>query len=380
MLQRCIYHHTGLWSRMSLFIILILLAGCRSRDPIRIGFAGELTGLRSGLGVDGRDGAQLAVDVINERGGIRGRSLELIVKNDKGDPEGARQVDAELIEAGVVGIIGHMTSGQSAAVIDQMNDSGVVLVSPTSSSDQFTGIEDNFFRVMPTTNIHGRALANHMANFHQYENIAGVYDLANRAFAETLWFVIHDELQRLGVDMLSTYNFTSEQTDLKALAAEIVAGEPDAVVFVSSDVDTALLAQHIRQQGSDVPLFSSGWALTSELLAKGGSAVEGLEIVALYNLDNEYPKFQEFRERFVERYNRLPGFGSAYAYEAVLLLVEGLKEGNEDLSHALTEVQMIEGVQGTIIVDKFGDVNRTVFIAVIEDGEYKIIEKASFQE
>ncbi|MDX1379369.1 MAG: ABC transporter substrate-binding protein [Anaerolineales bacterium] len=207
--------------------------------------------------------------------------------------------------------------------------------------------------------------------------------MANRAFAETLWFVIRDELQRLGVDSLATFTFTSEETDLQALAAEIVAQDPDAIVFVSSDIDTALLAQHIRQLDSEVPLFSSGWAQTNELLAKGGSAVEGLEIVALYNLGNEAANFLEFRKRFEERYNRPPGFGSAYAYEAVLLLAEGLKKVNgnfENLPDALANLETVEGVQGPLSIDRFGDVNRPVFMAVIEAGEYTIIEEVSFTE
>lgn len=376
------YPVKNVWLLLFLFLIFFLISGCSSKEPIRIGFAGELTGLRSGLGVDGRDGAQLAVDIINEDGGINGRPLELITKNDRGDPEVARQVDNELIEEGVVGIIGHMTSGQTAAVIDQINNSQIVLVSPTTASDQFTGIEDNFFRVMPSTAIHGRALANHIFRSHQFDHVVGVYDLANRAFSETLWSEIGDQLQQQGVDTLTTLSFDSNQTDLRVLAEEIVAVGAEAVVFVSSDVDTALLAQHIRLQGSDVPLFSSGWAQTDELPAKGGTAVEGLEIVALYNIDNAYPNFQVFRQAFEDRYNRPPGFGSAYAYEAVLILAEALKQVDnefEKLPEALAEIRDIKGVQGVISLDKYGDVNRGVNIAAIQDGQFVIIDESVFE-
>ncbi len=125
-------------------IVLIVVRSLRSRAFL-LGFAGELTGRHAGMGVDGRDGAILAVDEINKTGGINGRKIKLIIKDDKGDPEVARRVDVELIKQGVVAIIGHITSGQTAAVLEQINKANVVLISPAASSIQFSGQADFFF-------------------------------------------------------------------------------------------------------------------------------------------------------------------------------------------------------------------------------------------
>lgn len=380
-----INHHANLNRHLKVIIILGLLTfflfGCRSEDPIQIGFVGELTGRRSEIGVDSRDGTQLAVDIINENGGINGRPLTLIIKNDEGDPEKAQQIDAQLIEQGVVAIIGHITSGQTAAVLDQINESNVVLISPTASSDQFSGQADNFFRVMPATRIQGHALAKYMYETKGVREIVGVYDLSNRVFVETLWPIIKDEFENLGGKADIIFPFTAKESDLQTVASKIVATDPEGIVFISSDIDTALLSQHIRQQNSQSLLFSSGWARTDELPAKGGGAVENLEILAFYNAESSYPSYLEFSEQFEKRFNRPPRFASAYAYEAVLVLAAALEKADGDfnnLAQELTSLQPVEGVQSILSLDEYGDINRDVYIEVIQNGDYKIIEAISF--
>jgi branched-chain amino acid transport system substrate-binding protein len=80
----------GVLSVMGSLLFLALVMGCVSKAPIAVGFVAELTGKRGQLGVDARDGAQLAVDRINEQGGIGGRSIQLLVRDDKGNPDTAR--------------------------------------------------------------------------------------------------------------------------------------------------------------------------------------------------------------------------------------------------------------------------------------------------
>lgn len=97
-------------------------AGSATQEPSLVGLAADLIGSQGDLGVEARDGALLAVSTINDREGIKGRPIKLIVRNDRGEPKIGRQADAEPVEIGVVAIIGHMTSGQTAAVIDQINN------------------------------------------------------------------------------------------------------------------------------------------------------------------------------------------------------------------------------------------------------------------
>ncbi len=363
--------------RFAVWVFLsLVLAGCAGPKPILVGFAGELTGRHADLGVAGRDGAQLALDMINEKGGINGRPIELIIKDDKGDPNTARQVDAELVEQGVVAIIGHQTSAQTAAVWDQMNQAQVVLLSPGASSSQFDGYDDYLFRLASSTELQAKALATHIYHTHGIRQLAGIYDLGNRDYAETLWLSIQTEFEMLGGDASLAFGFIAGETDLQTLMSEIKASEPEAVVFVAPAIDTALMTQYGQQQGLKARLFSSGWAATEVFLEKGGQAIEGVELVMTYSDKNPYPPFQDFVRRFEARYGRQPTFSAAFSYETVLVLANALAETNgqaEGLPEALVTTKNLAGVQGTISMDGYGDVKRDVYIAVVKDRQFEVI-------
>lgn len=121
--------------------------GCSKKKPVKIGFAGTLTGRLSDLGTAGRNGVMLAVEDINKSGGINGHPVELLIRDDKHDPLVSREVSQDLVNEGVVAIIGHMTSVASVASVPVVNKENVVMISPTTSANDLTGIDDYFFRV-----------------------------------------------------------------------------------------------------------------------------------------------------------------------------------------------------------------------------------------
>lgn len=127
----------------------------------KIGFSGTLTGRGTEFGTRDRNAAQLAVYEINKNGGIKGRPLVLITKDDKNDPDTARKVDQELIDAGVVAIIGHPTSHMTLASVALMNTIKMLMISPTTSTTNLTGIDDYFIRVTPDN----RAIAHEHADY-----------------------------------------------------------------------------------------------------------------------------------------------------------------------------------------------------------------------
>jgi branched-chain amino acid transport system substrate-binding protein len=198
-----------------------------------------------------------------------------------------------------------------------------------------------------------------------------------------LWRSIQAEFEALGGDAGQTFTFTSGGTDLKGLMAEVKASEPEAVVFIAPSFDTALMVQYGRQQGLQAQLYSSGWAATEVLLEKGGRAIEGIELVTTYNDKNPYPAFRDFLRRFEKRYGRQPTFSAAFSYEAVLVLARALEETGgqaSGLPEALTAVKDLEGVQGPISMDEYGDVERDVYITIVRKGQFEIIHTIPAQD
>jgi len=128
-------------------------------DPIRIGFVGGSSGRVADLGISGRDGAILAVEQQNLAGGINGREIRLIIRDDQHNPETAAKVDNELIDEGVLAIIGHMTSDMSMVGVKVANERGVLMLSPTTATDELSGMDDNFFRINASISVLSRQLA-----------------------------------------------------------------------------------------------------------------------------------------------------------------------------------------------------------------------------
>src|SRR5688500_16177513 len=138
---------------------LLLVWGCSgSGEAIRIGLAGSLS---DPVGVPMKRAAELAVEEINAAGGIQGRPLELLQRDDYADPDSAVFVATDLYEAGVSAVIGHLFSGTTLAASPVYNGGPdpVAAISPSSSSPDISTAGDYTFRICPSDLAHGVALA-----------------------------------------------------------------------------------------------------------------------------------------------------------------------------------------------------------------------------
>ena len=136
------------------------LPGCSSL-PVKIGFLGGLTGPTADLGVAGRDSTLLAVEQLNQRGGLRGKPVELVAYDDRQQPKVLPELAGHIRQAGLMGMVGPMTSSMAAVWIPLANEMGLTTVSPTVTSSDFTGKDDHFFRVCSTTREYAYISADH---------------------------------------------------------------------------------------------------------------------------------------------------------------------------------------------------------------------------
>jgi branched-chain amino acid transport system substrate-binding protein len=364
------------------FLLLLGLAGisissCRAPDPIKVGFVAGLTGRTAALGVDGRDGVLLAIDEINESGGIDGRSIELIIRDDLATPEGALAADRELIAENVVAIIGHMTSETMMGVWSLVEESGVVFVSPTVSTPQVSGLADHFFRLMPANSTQASRLASYAADDMGIKSVITFYDEDNLAYTQTYRDSFGERFERSGGQILQDFPFSSsDQPDFRPMLELVEEISPDTIFIVASATDTALIVQQARLMGFEEQILICNWALTDDLLQNGGQAVEGVLAITSHDESDQSVGRLEFQEHFLERFGRRPTFGAVYGYEAALVLGEALektKGQSEGLSEALLETKDFAGINGQITLDKYGDVLRAVYLVTVKDGKFTTI-------
>ncbi|WP_346353900.1 ABC transporter substrate-binding protein [Azotosporobacter soli] len=364
-----------------LFLFALLLGGCLKKEPIRIGFVADLTGKQAELGVQERNGVQLAVDNLNASGGIAGRPIELLIQDDLGTGDGARAAIHQLLQANVAAIIGHATSAQTTLGLQLTDPAKIVLLSPTASTPDLSGKSPYFFRVYPTFLDSARGFASYVYQDHALKKIAILADSDNAAYAFTYRDVFSDKYTSLGGSVVKSISYaSSKQPDFAPLLKELRQGEPDGLLLVTSDIDAALIAQRARLMGWRVLLFASAWAQTEILLHNGGMAVEGMEIEQAYALDNENQAFSAFKQQYQARFGRAPSFGASFGYEAASVLANALKKTGgqrEGLRQALLDTKDFPGLLDTISFSANGDVVRPFYLSTIRNGKFVILATLS---
>jgi len=361
-----------------LLFLAVAIGGCRDREPIKLGFAASMTGKMGDLGVAGRDGAQVAVDEINAAGGIGGRKLQLIARDDRSDPAVAKEVDRELIRDGVAAIIGHLTSDMSLAAVPEVDQARVLLFGPTGGTRQLTGIDDFFVRIYPDNHVAAGRLAGYLRQRLNLRTLAVAYDISNESYTGDYLSFFRREFGGSGGEFGKVMPFASkERPSYLQLAESLVKSKPNGIFILAGAVDTAMICQQVRKLDPSVPLFAAEWAGSTELLKMGGSAVEGLTLCRYFDSSDQSPSYLQFKTAYRERYKVEPTFAAAYSYEAVKIIAAALARNGGDprrLKETLLAMGKFQGLQGEITLDRFGDAVRKVFVIRIDNGAFARVE------
>jgi len=152
--------------------------------------------------------------------------------------------------------------------------------------------------------------------------------------------------------------------------------DPDGLVIVANSVDTALLCQQVKKLGSKIPVITSGWARTSDLVKHGGKAVENIYLNSPFNENSNEKKYLEFKKQFTERFGKNPNFAAFYGYESarVLFTALSLTDDISELKGKILEQKKFHSLQGDIEFDRFGDVVRKTFLFTVKEGKFVTIE------
>lgn len=159
-----------------IFLIGISMISCSKKD-IKIGFSATLTGAYSEMGVSQRDGVLIAVEEINKNGGINGRKIDLVIRDNKGNVKGAKEAIEEFKALGIDIIIAFAMSNMSDVIEDAMVKDELLFISPTISTTKMTGIDDNFIRVIPDLKRQSEVLGELVYDDLKIFDIGIVYDI-----------------------------------------------------------------------------------------------------------------------------------------------------------------------------------------------------------
>lgn len=357
------------------FLFFGLLFGC-SQDTLTIGFSASLTGTTSELGISGRNGLNLAIETINAKGGVNGRTVNVIVKDDENDPALALSNDRDLYALDVNFIIGHMTSNMAEQTLAFINEKDMLMISPSMSSNKLSGLDDHFLRVVSSNEIEADFMAKMINQCFTCNKVAILYESKNEAYTVSFKNYLTDLLKENGSQVVEEISFESgNNPNYFENAQKIMASDADSIVILASSFDTALFCQQFYKLSNDKPLFLPTWVMDKALIQQGGPAVEGINIVSYFDPASERQSYLDFKEKYRLAYKQDPSFSAVYTYEAAMILFDALEQSPtskpESVKQTILENKTYQGLQGVISFDSFGDPIRDLYHYTIKNGQFK---------
>lgn len=362
-----------------LFCLSLLSPGCSNKDPepIKIGFLGGITGRFSVLGVDGRDGTLLAIEQANAAGGINGRRLELIIRDDRQDAEAVQNAFTALHDEQVVAVVGPFTSAMAVAVLPLINQYKLVTVGPTVSTNDLCDLDDYFLRVRPESKFLARNLAGIIYNERGIRKISVIYDLKNESHSKSWYKALQKNFEAFGGEIVKIQAFNSaERASYFQMAQELLKTPTEGIFILAGSVDTGLFSQQLKKLKYDKALFASEWSFTNDLLQMGGSAVEGMTIIHTFNPQDQTPAYLKFSADYQERFGRKPSFSAAHAYDSTKLILTGLATNPDpdSLKKSLLQIPEFQGLQNSFQLNRYGDAERDLFTTTVKNGTFVVIK------
>ena len=335
---------------------------------VKIGSGAPKTGGIAHLGKDNENGVALAIQEINAKGdlliGGKKVKLALVGEDDAGDPKQGPIVAQKLVDAGVVGVVGHLNSGVSIPASTVYANNGLVQVSPSSTNPDYTLKSSktpkgavSAYRVVATDAQQGPALAKFMLA-HGGKNVAVLDDATQ--YGKGLADQVASSITAGGAAVVSREAATDKTTDFKAVLTEIKAKNPDYVFWGGMDDTAATLVKQMRELGMTAKLVGADGACTDKFIELSGEAGKGVICSQAGMPLSQMAKGAQFNTDYEKAF---PGqkvhIYSPFSYDATFAIVAAMKLANstdpEAIAAAMPKVSF-DGLIGNIAFDDKGDI------------------------
>lgn len=351
---------------------LAALCACQPAPTVKVAFIGGLSGRISELVINGRNGAQLAIETLDAQPGQRD---ELGVHDAADVPEqSAAVIDAVVDEADAFAV-GPMNSVLAKRMARKASKKPLVLISPTANLDALSGIDDYFFRVTPPAGPGADAFAE-AAIARSLSSASVRVESHNGIYTESFAQSFATRYEALGGAPVTMVRYDTDQNPHYArVAAALLSTHPKIVLLVCGAVDASIVSQQLRRLHPNVQLAMASWAANLQLLQLGGRAIEGALVLQAIDLDSQAPAYVDFRERFALRFGNPPSQAAMFSYDATMIGVEGLrrKKDSQSLRDALLAPGTWPGLQQPLVLDRFGDSTGRFPLSEVRKGRFVML-------
>ena len=347
---------------------------------VKIGSASPLTGPQAHIGIDIRNGVQLAIEDANaaniEIGG-RKVKFELVAEDDEANPTKATTVAQKLVDAKVSAVVGHFNSGASIPASKIYSDAGVPQISPSSTNPKYTlqGFKTTF-RVVAHDDQQGPTLGRYAAGAVKAKRVAVIDD--STAYGQGIADAFEATVKAAGAKVLAREHTTDKDTDFKAILTKIKGLKPDLIMFGGIDPQAGPMVKQMAQLGIKAKFMGGDGIQTPNFIKLGGDAAEGVMASIPGLPKDQMPGGKAFLDKYKAKFNAEVELYAPMGYDAVMVFIDAMKRaGSTEPAKFLPEVgkTRYQGVIGPIAFDDKGDlVNGPITIYVVKGGKWDALE------
>lgn len=354
--------------------------GAAVGDTFKIGYNLELSGAVSSYGQTEEKGANLAVKEINAAGGVDGKKIEVITKDNKSETAEAATVATSLASEGANIVIGPATSGASAASIPALTSAGVPMISPSGTQTNLVvtesgQVQDYFFRATFTDGYQGQIMAKYATENLSAKKVVLYFDNSSdygKGIAEAFKKAYKGEI-------VSEITFASGDKDFQAALTKLKDQDFDAIIMPGYYNEAGTIVKQARGLGIDKPILGSDGFDSPQFaeLATASAATNVYYLSAFVTSASD--KAKAFAEAYKKEYNEEPSMFSALAYDSVYMAAKAAEgaANSTAIKDNLAALKDFEGVTGTMSIDKEHNVVKSVYVVGLTNGEQSSVDTVS---
>ena len=338
-----------------------LVAGCsKVPDTIKIGVAQPLTGPLGALGQDLLNGVNLAVAELNKGGyTVDGKrvTLEVVAVDDKSDSATGKVVAQQLVDAGVVAVIGHLNSGVSidAAPVYAAKDVPQIAI---STNPKFTQLGlPTTFRMVANDTLQARAIGSFAATQLGASRYASLDD--GTPYGKGLADGAATQLKAEKKEVVVRQSFDDKTVAFDALAAELKGAKVEVIVSTLNDFQALALLEALKKVGHTKVSLLGGDTIKTTDMSKGAGLVEGVYATSPILEAKEFTTGRPFLEKYQAAFNKAPAYGGHYTYDSMYVLSAAIQKAKsadpKEITKALRTINGYAPVIGTMTWDEKGE-------------------------
>ena len=366
-------------------VALGFAASSHAADPIKIGVSGPFTGGSAPMGVSMRDGVKLAVADINAKGGILGRQIVLVERDDEAKPERGVQIAQELInKEKVVATVGYINTGVALASQRFYQDAKIPVMNNVATGSiitkQFADQPENYiFRNSANDQIQSHMIVKEAVDNRKFKKVAILADSTN--YGQLGREDLEKALAEKGLKAVAIEKYNIKDVDMTAQLLKAKQAGAEVVLTYGIGPELAQIANGMEKLGWKVPLIGS-WTLSmANFIDNAGKNGNGARMPQTFIQDPNTPKRKAFIDAYIKAYHppgdRMPSpVSAAQGYDSIYLLAAAIKQaGSTDgtkVKAALENLnEKVDGVVTTYDKPYSKDNHEAITPAITVFGEVK---------